>query len=105
MKNTNNSPITRRNKSADPNALVSQLADIATLNNHTVTYVYNSDGSVQSTTEKDSSNNVIKTVTYTYDSLTGNVSQSVTVMNGKTVTTTYNYDANGNVQNTVNVLS
>lgn len=30
MKNTNNSPITRRNKGADPNVLMSSLADIAT---------------------------------------------------------------------------
>jgi hypothetical protein len=30
-----------------------QLADIMTLNDHSVAYVYNADGSVQSTTEKD----------------------------------------------------
>lgn len=81
------------------------LADIATVNNHSITYDYDTNGNVQTVTEKDSSNVVIKTVTYTYDSTTGNVTSSVTVMNGKTVTTTYNYDASGNITSTSNVIS
>lgn len=89
---------------AQISANTSSLADIATVNNHTVTYTYNPDGSVQSTTEKDSSNNTIKTVTYTYN-VAGDVAQSITVMNGKTVTTTYNYDANANITSTSNVIS
>jgi hypothetical protein len=87
---------------ADSNT--SALADIVTVNNHSVTYTYNPDGSVQSTTEKDGSNNTIKTVTYTYNAV-GDVATSVTVMNGKTVTTTYNYDANANISSTSNVIS
>jgi hypothetical protein len=84
-------------------ALDASLADIVTLNDHTITYSYYADGSVQTVTEKDSSNNVIKTVTYTYNSV-GDVSTSATVMNGKTLTTTYNY-TNGDITSTVNVLS
>lgn len=89
---------------ANVSANAASLSDIVTINNHTVTYVYNADGTVQSTTEKDASNNVIKTVTYTYNAA-GDVATSVTVMNGKTVTTTYNYDASGNITSTSNVLS
>jgi antitoxin component YwqK of YwqJK toxin-antitoxin module len=81
-----------------------QLADIVTLNDHTFSYTYYSDGNVQTVTEKDSVNNVIKTVTYNYNA-SGDVSTSVTVMNGKTLTTTYNYDSNGTITSTVNVLS
>jgi YD repeat-containing protein len=84
--------------------LETSLVDIVTVNNHIITYTYNSDSSVQSTTEKDGANNTIKTVTYTYNSV-GDVATSVTVMNGKTVTTTYNYDTNGNITSTSNVIS
>jgi YD repeat-containing protein len=81
-----------------------QLADIATVNNHTITYGYDTNVNIKTVTEKDASNNTIKTVTYTYDT-SGNVTQSVTVMNGQTVTTTYNYDASGNITSTVNAIS
>jgi hypothetical protein len=84
--------------------VMTALADIMTVNNHTITYTYNPDGSVQSTTEKDISNNVIKTVTYTYNAV-GDVATSVTVINGKTVTTTYNYDTNANITSTSNVIA
>lgn len=80
------------------------LAEIMSQNNNTITYGYDSNGNVQTVTEKDPSNNVIQTVTYTYNA-SGDVSQSVTVANGKTVTTTYNYDASGNITSTVNALS
>lgn len=80
------------------------LAEILQQNNNTFSYGYNSDGAVQTVTEKDPSNNVISTVTYTYNAV-GDVATSVTVTNGKTVTTTYNYDANGNITTTVNALS
>lgn len=79
-------------------------SDIATINNHTVTYVYNADGTVQSTTEIDANSNVLKTVNYTYNTV-GDVATSVTVINGNTVTTTYNYDANANITSTSNVIS
>lgn len=82
-----------------------QLVDISTVNDHTFTYGYDVNGNVQTVTEKDSSNNVIKTVNYTYDSTTGEVSSSSTIINGKTVTTTYNYDTNGNITSTSNVIS
>jgi hypothetical protein len=85
-------------------AVESDLADIATLNNHSITYTYYPDGNVQTVTEKDVNNNVLKTVTYNYNAL-GDVSSSVTVMNGKTLTTTYNYDANGIITSTVYVIS
>jgi YD repeat-containing protein len=80
------------------------LAQIVSQNNNTVTYVYNTDWSVKTVTEKDANNNIVQTVTYTYNT-SGDVSQSVTVANGKTVTTTYNYDAYGNITTTVNALS
>jgi antitoxin component YwqK of YwqJK toxin-antitoxin module len=82
----------------------SQLADITTVNNHTITYSYYPDGNIQTVTEKDNSNNAVKTVTYNYNA-SGDVSSSVTVMNGKTVTTTFSYDVNGNIQSTSNVIS
>lgn len=103
MKNLNNSPFQRRSKSENPSVLAAQLADIVTLNNHTISYTYYSDGNVQTVTEKDANNNTIKTVTYNYNA-SGDVSSSVTVMDGKTVTTTYNY-ANGNITSTSNVIS
>jgi YD repeat-containing protein len=80
------------------------LNDVFTVNNHTVAYAYNTDGSVHSITEQDSSNNVVKTVTYSYDT-NGNVISNVTTMNGHTVTTTYIYDINGNITSTSNVIS
>ena len=80
------------------------FSDIVTVNDHNLTYTYDSNGNVSAVTEKDSSNIVIKTVTYTYNA-NGDVSQSVTTMNGKTVTTTYTYDVNGNITNTSNVIS
>ena len=80
------------------------LSDITTINNHTTTYAYNTNDTVQSVTEKDASNNTIKVVTYNYDA-NGNVTSAVTSMNGKTVTTTYNYDIYGKVTSTVNVIS
>jgi hypothetical protein len=80
------------------------LADLATVNNHTITYGYDTNGNIQTVTEKDSSNNVIKTVSYTYNNA-DDVATSVTVMSGKTVTTTYNYDTTGNITSTTNVIS
>jgi hypothetical protein len=80
------------------------LAQILQQNNNTITYGYDSNGNVQTVTEKDPSNNIIQTVTYTYNTA-GDVATSVTVMNGKTVTTTYNYDVNGNITSTSNVIS
>lgn len=82
----------------------SSMAEIMSQNNNTITYGYDSNGNVQTVTEKDPSNNVIKTVTYTYNAV-GDVATSVTIMNGKTVTTTYNYDANANITSTSNVIS
>lgn len=66
------------------------------------TYTYNPDGSVQTITEKDASANVLSTTTFTYKA-NGDVDTSVKVMDGKTVTTQYIYDANGNLTDTVNV--
>lgn len=86
------------------NEVNASLAEMSSQNNNTITYGYDSNGNVQTITEKDPSNNVIQTVTYTYNA-SGDVATSVTVSNGKTVTTTYNYDANGNITSTSNVLS
>jgi phosphotransferase system IIA component len=80
------------------------LAESMNLTDHTITYSYYTDGNIQTVTEKDSANNVVQTVTYTYNA-SGDVSTSVTVKNGKTFTTNYNYDANGNIQSTSNVIS
>jgi YD repeat-containing protein len=85
-------------------AVETQLAEIMSQNNNTVTYGYDANGNIQTVTEKDPSNNVIQTVTYTYNTA-GDVATSVTVANSKTVTTTYNYDANGNITSTSNVMS
>jgi len=93
-----------KNDVRDVEGFASKLLDIATVNDHTISYSYYPNGSVQTITEKDSSNNIIKTITYTYNTF-GDVATSATVMNGKTVTTTYNYDAGKNVTSTVNVIS
>jgi hypothetical protein len=88
----------------DLSSITSQLAEIMSQNNNTVNYGYDATGNVQTVTEKDPNNNVIKTVTYTYN-VVGDVATSVTIMNGKTVTTTYNYDTSGNITSTLNVMS
>lgn len=86
-------------------AAETSLADILQQNNNTITYGYDGNGNVQTVTEKDPSNNVISAVTYTYNA-SGDVATSTTVMNGKTVTTTYNYDpTTGNITSTSNVIS
>jgi antitoxin component YwqK of YwqJK toxin-antitoxin module len=103
MKKNNRLPFEIRKKGQSNDELATQLADIVTLNDHTITYSYYPDGNVQTATEKDSSNNTIKTVTYTYNT-NGDVATSVTVMNGKTLTTTYNY-TNGDITSTSNVIS
>jgi hypothetical protein len=76
--------------------------EIDGINSDTVTYVYNTDGSVQSSTETDINNNIVNTVAYTY--INGNVATSITVINGQTVTTQFNYDGNGNIISTINTL-
>lgn len=85
-------------------ALTTSLADVITVNNHVTTYSYYPDGSIQTITEKDNNNIVVKTVTYNYNA-SGDVSTIVTVMNGKTVTTTYTYDVNGSITSISNVIS
>lgn len=71
---------------------------------HSTDYTYYPDGNVQTVTEKDGMGNPIKTTTYTYNA-SGDVSSSVTVAIGKTLATTYNYDQNGNITSTTNVFS
>lgn len=65
------------------------------------TYSYNADGSIQSITAKDAGSNVLSTTTFTYTT-SGDVDTSIKVVDGKSVTTKYIYDANGNLTDTVN---
>lgn len=89
---------------ADKTYVDQKVLDLATVNDHTVNYTYNTDGSVHTETVVDDLSNTIKTTTYNYNA-NGDVTSSVTTINGKTVTTTYNYDANGNVTSTTNTVA
>lgn len=80
------------------------LVGVTPMNNNSTTYIYNPNGTVQSATQKDSTGNVLRTDSYTYDS-NGNITQSITSMNGQTSTTTYTYDSNGNITGMSNALS
>jgi YD repeat-containing protein len=102
--NNNFLPYQLKKNAEQANTLATQMAQITQQNNHTVSYGYDSNGNIQTVTEKDSSNNVIQTVTYTYNAA-GDVATSATVTNGKTYTTTYNYDSNGNITSTSNAIS
>lgn len=74
------------------------------INDKKYSYSYYSDGSVQTITEKDSTDIVISTTTFTYKT-NGDVDTSVKVVDGQTVTTQYIYDVNGNLTDTINTIS
>ncbi|PGZ96935.1 hypothetical protein COE51_16320 [Bacillus pseudomycoides] len=86
------------------NENITQFNMIQGLNENIFTYSYELDGSIKTITEKDKNNVVISMTTFTY-SVKGDVDTSVKVMNGKIVTTKYNYDENGNLTNTINTMS
>lgn len=67
-------------------------------------YSYFSDGNVQTITEKDSNDTVISTTTFTYKT-NGDVDTSVLVRDGKTITTQYVYDPNGNLTDTTKTIA
>jgi YD repeat-containing protein len=75
---------------------MNQLADVVPTSNYSIFYEYNADGTIQSATIKDSQNNILKTTTFAYDP-NGNLTATATVVNGTTVNTEYNYDANGQI--------
>jgi YD repeat-containing protein len=67
-------------------------------------YEYSGDGAVKSITEKGINDEVVSITTFTY-SPEGDVISSAKTMNGQTVTTSYIYDANGNLTGTTNRIS
>jgi YD repeat-containing protein len=92
-------------KISDIELQLAQMSSTSDLNDHTFTYVYNTDGSTQSETEIDSNGVVLKTVVYAYTN--GQLTFSVVTANafGQTMSTQYNYDGNGNITSIVNTLS
>ncbi|MCP1124522.1 phage baseplate upper protein [Bacillus sp. 3103sda1] len=79
----------------------SGISTLNGINENKFSYTYKADGSVDVITEKDKTNAIVSTTTFTYLA-SGDVDTSVKVMNGQTVTTKYNYDTNGNLTSTVN---
>jgi YD repeat-containing protein len=76
---------------------------ISGLNDYSTYYTYTSSGDIATETVKDSKNTVISTTTYNY--LNNKLNTVVFTMNGTTVTSTYNYDSNGNLTSVVNIKS
>lgn len=79
-------------------------ATVQGINEFKYEYTYLPDGSVHTITEKDEGSVVISTTTFSYLS-NGDVNTSVKVINGQTITSQYNYDVDGNLQNTINTIS
>ena len=79
-------------------------ATVQGINEFKYEYTYLPDGSVHTITEKDEGSVVISTTTFSYLS-NGDVNTIVKVINGQTITSQYNYDVDGNLQNTINTIS
>jgi hypothetical protein len=79
------------------------ISVITGLNDYSTYYTYNSSGDITTETVKDKANTVISTTTYTYTN--NQLSTVVFTMSGATITSTYNYDSNGNLTSVINKKS
>lgn len=81
----------------DNNSVIFEQSVTLEMDTLTETPSYNADGSLAAVTMTNSSNGVVRTITYTYRPADGKLSTKVDTAGNKTVTHTYNYDANGNL--------